>query len=79
MSAMAASTRRHRRDAGIAARTRDIDGLRLLAGVSGVESASDAIRICAEFYKQMESGEAVGAADCPSMQRRPDHQIQLKL
>jgi len=34
----------------LAARTRDIDDLRLLAGIAGVESASDAIRICVEFY-----------------------------
>ena len=34
----------------LAARTRDIDDLRLLASVIGVESASQALRICADFY-----------------------------
>jgi hypothetical protein len=34
----------------LAARTRDIDDLRLLAGVIGVQSADDALRICAEFF-----------------------------
>jgi hypothetical protein len=34
----------------LAARTRDIDDLRLLAGIVGVESADAALRICADFY-----------------------------
>jgi predicted nucleotidyltransferase len=34
----------------LAARTRDIDDLRLLAGMAGVRSAADALRICAEFF-----------------------------
>jgi hypothetical protein len=33
----------------LAARTRDIDDLRLLAGIAGVESADDALQICADF------------------------------
>jgi hypothetical protein len=34
----------------LAARTRDIDDLRLLAGIVGVESAEHALQICADFY-----------------------------
>jgi predicted nucleotidyltransferase len=34
----------------LAARTRDIDDLRLLADIVGVESADEALRICADFY-----------------------------
>jgi hypothetical protein len=34
----------------LAARTRDVDDLRLLAGMLGVESAEAALRICADFY-----------------------------
>jgi len=34
----------------LAARTRDIDDLRLLAGIVGVESADAALQICANFY-----------------------------
>ncbi|HEY1003212.1 MAG TPA: hypothetical protein VGD83_26575, partial [Streptosporangiaceae bacterium] len=34
----------------LAARTRDIDDLRLLAGIIGVESAETALQICAEFF-----------------------------
>lgn len=34
----------------LAARTRDIDDLRLLAEIVGVESADAALRICADFY-----------------------------
>ena len=34
----------------LAARTRDIDDLRLLAGMAGVRSSADALRICAEFF-----------------------------
>jgi hypothetical protein len=34
----------------LAARTRDIDDLRLLAGMTGVRSSADALRICAEFF-----------------------------
>ena len=33
-----------------AARTRDIDDLRLLGDIIGVESADEAMEICAEFY-----------------------------
>ncbi|HEX2824630.1 MAG TPA: hypothetical protein VHO07_31390 [Streptosporangiaceae bacterium] len=33
-----------------AARTRDIDDLRLLAGIAGVESADAALQICANFH-----------------------------
>ena len=33
-----------------AARTRDIDDLRLLADIIGVNSADTALRICADFY-----------------------------
>jgi hypothetical protein len=34
----------------LAARTRDIVDLRLLAGIIGVDSAGTALRICAEFF-----------------------------
>jgi predicted nucleotidyltransferase len=34
----------------LAARARDIDDLRLLAGVAGVRSSADALRICADFF-----------------------------
>jgi hypothetical protein len=34
----------------LAARTRDIDDLRLLADIVGVESADEALRMCADFY-----------------------------
>jgi hypothetical protein len=34
----------------LAARTRDIDDLRLLADIVGVESADEALQICADFY-----------------------------
>lgn len=34
----------------LAARTRDIDDLRVLADIIGVESAEEAMQICAEFY-----------------------------
>ncbi|MGO9081809.1 MAG: hypothetical protein ACLQDY_22690 [Streptosporangiaceae bacterium] len=34
----------------LAARTRDVDDLRLLAGMIGVESAEAALRICTDFY-----------------------------
>src|ERR1700677_3942956 len=34
----------------LAARTRDIDDLRLLADIAGVGSADEALRICAEVY-----------------------------
>jgi predicted nucleotidyltransferase len=34
----------------LAARTRDIDDLRLLAGMIGVETAEAALQICADFY-----------------------------
>src|ERR1022692_1245218 len=34
----------------LAARTRDIDDLRLLAGIIGVESSDQALRICGDFY-----------------------------
>jgi hypothetical protein len=32
------------------ARTRDIDDLRLLGGLIGVESSDQALQICADFY-----------------------------
>ena len=34
----------------LAARTRDIDDLRVLADIIGVQSADEAMQICAEFY-----------------------------
>jgi hypothetical protein len=34
----------------LAARTRDIDDLRLLAEIIGVDSAATALQICAEFF-----------------------------
>lgn len=34
----------------LAARTRDVDDLRLLADITGIESAEDALQICADFY-----------------------------
>jgi hypothetical protein len=34
----------------LAARTRDVDDLRLLAGIIGVESVETALQICADFY-----------------------------
>lgn len=34
----------------LAARVRDIDDLRLLAGMAGVRSSADALRICADFF-----------------------------
>ncbi len=34
----------------LAARTRDVDDLRLLADIIGVESADEALQICADFY-----------------------------
>ena len=34
----------------LAARARDVDDLRLLADIAGIESADDAIQICADFY-----------------------------
>jgi hypothetical protein len=34
----------------LAARTRDIDDLRLLADIIGVDSAATALQICAEFF-----------------------------
>jgi hypothetical protein len=34
----------------LAARTRDVDDLRLLANLIGVESADQALQICADFY-----------------------------
>ena len=34
----------------LAARTRDVDDLRLLAAMIGVDSAETALRICAEFF-----------------------------
>jgi len=33
-----------------AARTRDIDDLRLLAGIIGMDSSDTALQICAEFF-----------------------------
>jgi hypothetical protein len=34
----------------LAARVRDINDLRLLAGMAGVRSSADALRICADFF-----------------------------
>jgi predicted nucleotidyltransferase len=34
----------------LAARTRDIDDLRLLAGMTGVRSSADALGLCADFF-----------------------------
>jgi hypothetical protein len=34
----------------LAARTRDVDDLRLLAEMIGVDSAAAAVQICAEFF-----------------------------
>lgn len=34
----------------LAARTRDIDDLKLLAGMIGIETADAAVQICADFY-----------------------------
>jgi predicted nucleotidyltransferase len=34
----------------LAARVRDIDDLRLLAGMVGVRSSTDALRICTDFF-----------------------------
>ena len=34
----------------LAARTRDIDDLRLLAGMIGIETAKAALQICSDFY-----------------------------
>jgi hypothetical protein len=47
---MAASPRHIFAMKALAARTRDIDDLRLLAGIVGVESADAALQICANFY-----------------------------
>jgi hypothetical protein len=47
---MAASPRHIFAMKALAARTRDIDDLRLLAGIAGVESADAALQICANFY-----------------------------
>jgi len=38
----------------LAARTRDIDDLGLLADIIGVDSAQAALRICAEFFPEEE-------------------------
>lgn len=34
----------------LAARTRDVDDLRLLAGILGIETAEEALRICTSFF-----------------------------
>jgi hypothetical protein len=47
---MAASPRHIFAMKALAARTRDIDDLRLLADLIGVESADQALQICADFY-----------------------------
>jgi hypothetical protein len=47
---MAASPRHIFAMKALAARTRDIDDLRLLADITEVESADDALQICADFY-----------------------------
>lgn len=38
----------------LAARTRDIDDLRLLAGIIGIDSAETALQICGEFFPDEE-------------------------
>jgi len=38
----------------LAARTRDIDDLRLLADIIGVDSAETALQICTEFFPDEE-------------------------
>ena len=38
----------------LAARTRDIDDLRLLADIIGVDTAETALQICAEFFPEEE-------------------------
>ena len=38
----------------LAARTRDIDDLRLLAEMIGVDSAATAVQICADFFPDEE-------------------------
>ena len=38
----------------LAARTRDIDDLRLLADIIGIDSAETATQICAEFFPDEE-------------------------
>jgi hypothetical protein len=53
----------------LAARTRDIDDLRLLADIIGVDSAETALQICAEFFP----GEEVPPPDC----RRSPGTLQL--
>ena len=47
---MAASPRHIFAMKALAARTRDVDDLRLLANLIGVESADQALQICADFY-----------------------------
>jgi hypothetical protein len=47
---MAASPRHIFAMKALAARTRDVDDLRLLADLIGVESADQALQICADFY-----------------------------
>ena len=47
---MAASPRHIFAMKALAARTRDIDDLHLLAGIVGVESADAALQICVNFY-----------------------------
>jgi Nucleotidyltransferase of unknown function (DUF6036) len=47
---MAASPRHIFAMKALAARTRDVDDLRVLADIVGVESAETALQICADFY-----------------------------
>lgn len=47
---MAASSQHIFAMKALAARTRDIDDLRLLAGIIGVESSDQALQICSDFY-----------------------------
>lgn len=47
---MAASPRHIFAMKALAARTRDIDDLRLLADIIGIDSAETALQICAEFF-----------------------------
>jgi hypothetical protein len=54
-----------------AARTRDIDDLRLLAGIVGVESADAALQICANFYPDEPVSPRSAAGDHRSNNSQP--------
>ncbi len=51
-TAWAASPRHIFAMKALAARTRDIDDLRLLAQMIGVDSSATAVQICAEFFPE---------------------------